>query len=274
MPTASAPELQITFAETSQEYRDFLGKFKPKKTTDDCYTPDNIFEVVLDWVVNEYKIDRDRVVRPFWPGGDYERADYSNGAVVVDNPPFSILSEIIAFYMKHDIGFFLFSPYLTNFANNRTGRLTNIICPVSLIYENGAKIPTSFITNLDKDWLVRGVPDLFAILKEIDKTNRKKQKRELPKYSYPDEVLTSAAMGYITAHGIEFGIRKGEGVFIHKLEAQDNKGKAIFGGGFLLSEKAAAERAAAERAAAEKWELSDRERLVVKSLGGRNNETD
>ena len=45
----------------------------------------------------------------------------------------------------------------------------------------------------------------------------------------------------------------------------------IFGGAFLLSERAAAERAAAERAAAERaeaevWELSDRERGIVKML--------
>ena len=36
------------------------------------------------------------------------------------------------------------------------------------------------------------------------------------------------------------------------LDAQKDKGKAIYGGGFLLSEKAAAEKAAAEKAAAEK----------------------
>ena len=54
-------------------------------------------------------------------------------------------------------------------------------------------------------------------------------------------------------------------------------GKTIFGGGLLLSEKAAAEKAAAEKAAAEKaaaekaaahiWELSERERKIVASLG-------
>ena len=58
---------------------------------------------------------------------------------------------------------------------------------------------------------------------------------------------------------------------------QCEKKKTIYGGGFLLSEKAAAEKAAAEKAAAEKaaaekvnaivWELSDREREIIKSLG-------
>ena len=56
-------------------------------------------------------------------------------------------------------------------------------------------------------------------------------------------------------------------------------GKAIFGGGLLLSdsaaaeraaaERAAAERAAAERAAAEVWELSPREREMVEYINRR-----
>lgn len=50
-------------------------------------------------------------------------------------------------------------------------------------------------------------------------------------------------------------------------------GKAIFGGGLLLSDRAAAERAAAERAAAERaaateWQLSPRELQMVAELGG------
>ena len=57
--------------------------------------------------------------------------------------------------------------------------------------------------------------------------------------------------------------------FIRKLDAQTEKGKAIFGGGFLLSEAMTAERAAAERAAAEKWTLSEREREIVKTIGRR-----
>ena len=71
------PELQITLAETNPEYAAFVEKFKPKKTTDDCYTPPNIYEVVLSWVVSRYGIDRENVMRPFWPGGDYQRETYT-----------------------------------------------------------------------------------------------------------------------------------------------------------------------------------------------------
>ena len=33
----------------NEEYQAFADKFKPKKTTDDCYTPPNIYEAVKTW---------------------------------------------------------------------------------------------------------------------------------------------------------------------------------------------------------------------------------
>ena len=60
---------QLTLADVDHEYAAFVDKFKPKKTTDDCYTPENVYEAVLGWVVKEYGIDPGNVVRPFWPGG-------------------------------------------------------------------------------------------------------------------------------------------------------------------------------------------------------------
>ena len=34
----------------SKTYEEFVEKFKPKKTTDDCYTPSEIYEVIKDCV--------------------------------------------------------------------------------------------------------------------------------------------------------------------------------------------------------------------------------
>lgn len=89
---------QITFGDVSQEYSEFVEKFKPKKTTDDCYTPANIYGVIRDWVCKEYGVDASQIIRPFKPNGDYLREDY-DGRVVVDNPPFSILTEIVKNYI-------------------------------------------------------------------------------------------------------------------------------------------------------------------------------
>ena len=73
---------------TFNDYDGFVEKFKPKKTTDDCYTPPAVYETIKNWACSEYGIDPSKVVRPFYPGGDYESFDYSGGKVVVDNPPF------------------------------------------------------------------------------------------------------------------------------------------------------------------------------------------
>jgi hypothetical protein len=94
-----------------QDYDEFVEKFKPKLTTDECYTPDSVYEAVKTWVVKEYGLDGCEVVRPFWPGGDYENLDYPDGCVVIDNPPFSILSKIKGFYNEHRVKYFLFAPH-------------------------------------------------------------------------------------------------------------------------------------------------------------------
>ena len=100
----------------SKSYEDFVEKFKPKKTTDDCYTPPLVYETVKEWACEKYGIQSDKIVRPFYPGEDYEHADYPDGCVVLDNPPFSILSKICEFYLDRNIPFFLFAPSLTAFS--------------------------------------------------------------------------------------------------------------------------------------------------------------
>lgn len=69
------------------EYDAFVEKFKPKLTTDDCYTPQLVYDAVADWTESTYGVDRACFVRPFYPGGDYENYPYKPGDVVVDNPP-------------------------------------------------------------------------------------------------------------------------------------------------------------------------------------------
>ena len=56
----------------SKTYEEFVEKFKPKKTTDDCYTPSLVYEAVKDWACEQFNIDPGKIVRPFYPGGDYE----------------------------------------------------------------------------------------------------------------------------------------------------------------------------------------------------------
>lgn len=96
-----------------ESYEEFTEKFKHRMTTDDCYTPEPVYEAVKRWAAREYGIDESSVVRPFYPGGDYEHYEYPKGCVVLDNPPFSKLKTIIKFYDEREIDYFLFAPTLT-----------------------------------------------------------------------------------------------------------------------------------------------------------------
>lgn len=247
--------------EEDNEYKEFVEKFEPKKTTDDCYTPPIVYDAIADWVAKEYDLKRENFVRPFYPGGDYQREKYKKSDVVVDNPPFSIMSEIVNFYIKKGIRFFLFAPSLTIF--NYVNKCTAICLQAGVEYENGAIVATSFLTNLeDDDIATRSIPELYAAIDKANKENIKSKRREMPKYHYPDEVVTAAMMGRWSKYGVEQDFRRSESISIDALDAQKEAGKSIYGHGLLL-----AERAAAERAAAERWELSEREKAIVKNLG-------
>lgn len=40
--------------EKFEDYEGFTAKFKPKKkTTDDCYTPPDVYKAVKDWCIKE-----------------------------------------------------------------------------------------------------------------------------------------------------------------------------------------------------------------------------
>ena len=257
-------------SEEDEEYQAFLEKFEAKKTTDDCYTPDNIYDAVKKWCIERYGLRGKKIIRPFYPGGDYQKEDYSGDCVVIDNPPFSIISEICEWYSAKGIKYFMFAPRLTLLGINR-GRENYVVTNNGILYENGAVVNTGFVTNLGKKKII-SAPDLHELVEEQNKINAMNKHRQLPRYEYPPEVLTSSMLGYMAQHGIALEIEEKHTYFIRALDSQKESGKGLFGSGFLLSEKAAAEKAAAEKAAAEKidtniWELSDREREIVKSLG-------
>ena len=246
----------------SKNYEEFIDKFKPKKTTDDCYTPPNVYNVVRDWACKEYGIDPAKIVRPFYPGGDYEHFDYQEGAVVLDNPPFSILSKICTFYLDRGIPFFLFAPSLTAFSGREnTMRMNHIICDCDIVYENGALVRTSFVTSFGSDIVAQTEPRLTKLVNDEAERLRKEKKVQLPKYTYPNHVVTAALLQRYSKYGVNFKIRKKDCAPIYSLDAQRSTGKAIFGGGLLLSD-----RAAADRAAATSWKLSDREIEQIKKL--------
>lgn len=265
---------QLRFEDLDENYKQFVEKFKPKKTTDDCYTPPHIYAAVLEFVRKEYGIGAAApIVRPFWPGGDYLREDYPEDGVVVDNPPFSILSEIVRAYQAAGVRFFLFAPYLTNFSTDCAG-VCHIITDIQITYQNGAKVNTSFLTNLDA-CLARTAP---ALTDAIEAAEAAAKPPALPVYKYPGNVITATRLGGLARYGVPVKVYPEEAAFIRGLDAQRAHGKSIFGAGYLISDTAAARMAEAEAAAeVEKrkvrgdvdgieWDLSEREQAIIDRL--------
>lgn len=201
--------------EKFNNYEAFVEKFKPKKTTDDCYTPPAVFEAVLAWVNdNVMPLDGVDILRPFYPGGDYERFQYPANAVVIDNPPFSILSKIRKFFSDRGIKYFLFAPGLTLFSSPLPDE-TFIVVGAPVIYDNGAKVPTSFCTNMYPGNVrisIRG--DLTSVINNANKSAPK----QIRKLGYPVHLITSATLDRLAKRGIMWNIQSSDVAFVRKLD--------------------------------------------------------
>lgn len=251
-----------------EDYEKFVEKFKPKKTTDDCYTPEPIYEAVLGYVNKIYPLKDKKIIRPFYPGGDYANESYPAESVVIDNPPFSIMSKILKFYVEKDVPFFLFAPHLTLFTSDYN--LSYFVTGAEVVYHNGAKVRTSFVSNMLKSAVIQGCPDLYTELKNL----QAKDVDPLPKYLYPDNVITVSKIQSLVERGVQFSMPRGEAKHCRSLEDQKKYKKGIFGSGFLISDdsaralKAAAAAAAAVAAAGSRLEfkLSDKERDIIEDL--------
>ena len=230
------------------DYDLFVEKFKPKKTTDDCYTPLEVFDVIKAWAMKEYGFTEDRIVRPFYPGGDYENFDYPSGCVVLDNPPFSILSKIVRFYVAHNIDFLLFAPHLTLFQNLFKGeKVCALVVDSDIIYENGAHVNTSFLTSMDSA-KVRTAPELRRAINDVQRKGHTK-----PILEYPRNATTSARLSIVAT--VPFHIERDECIYFKEFV----EGSA-FGGGILMTD-AVADRL--ERATEEAERERERQRLLL-----------
>ena len=217
-----------TVKEALNDYEAFLAKFEAKKTTDDCYTPRDVFEAVVDHVFDFYDLPDDTpIVRPFYPGGDYENEDYPEGCVVIDNPPFSIFSKIIDHYQKRGIKFFIFAPALTSWGTiSRRPGVTLVNAFTEVIYANGASVRTSFATNLSPDLAVQCVPELWAKLRSLlPRTNNKIITR-------PDHTLGVKELGHLARR--DYALPREQMTTKVSKGIRDN----AFGGVVLLSDQA------------------------------------
>ena len=263
----------MTREEKFNDYEGFVEKFKPKKTTDDCYTPPAVYKAVKDWACRRFGIDPNKTVRPFWPGGNYEAFNYPAGAIVLDNPPFSCLAKIIHFYQAQQIPYFLFAPALTALGYTRIGASV-LFTDSKITYHNGAVVNTAFVTSYGEN-VVEIVPDLGEAIKAAQ---RKGPDIRRTVYQYPPNLLTTQGVLALARHGVSYELPRREAMFVRGLDAMRAEGKEAFGGALLISDRAAARKTAAEKTfanpdtAAKIWELSTRERQIVKELNPKDNE--
>lgn len=254
------------------DYESYIKKFTKKNnelTTDDTYTPQDVYEAVVAYVDSICPLKDKQILRPFFPGGDYENADYPDDGVVIDNPPFSIFTEICRWYSRRKIPFFLFGPGMTIFSVLKYCSV--VVVNNRITFSNGAKVRINFATNLLGDTLVTTAVSLDKTIRECPSQNKK---ADLPKYRYryPDELLSVSDFQSIACGDVDFSVGRQEAVVVNNLDLHPKK--SPFGDHLLVSKdfaaKAAAAKVAAKRMALDDKivvELSERERKIVDELG-------
>ena len=241
-----------------QEYEEFIDKFKPRRTTDDCFTPPDVYEAVVGWLRGKGMIsDADNIVRPFCPGGDFERFGYKPEDVVVDNPPFSIMAKIRRFYAERGIHYFLFAP----FTSNPMEIDTNVVTKVTIVYDNGALVNTSFVTNMLPGIAFCASKSLRTAIENAPSQIDAKRTKKLRRIAYDDRIISPSRLGFVED---DFDIKKCEVRAVRNIG-----GYKIFGGAWLLSDRAA-ERIKAEQIKAGKETvtiaLNDADMAIINEL--------
>lgn len=259
-----------------ETYQQFIEKFKPKKTTDDCYTPPYIYETILKWVKTKYNIPNDAtILRPFKPGGNYQTEHYDANTYVIDNPPFSIRSQILKYYNAHNIKYFLFAPALTQFSTKHP-ETCHIISHTIITYENGAKVNTSFDTNLDPNKIAI-YPDLNQAITKAIREHTPQHPTHTNTHTYPTSIITSATLQKLSTHTTQdFTLTLDQLTYTRQLDQQKQENKTIYGGGYLLTPQAQQQYEQALKKAKhnqqppqkQTWQLTPREEQQRQKQGG------
>ena len=260
-----------------RDYASFVAKFTEQpKTTDDCYTPEDVYNAVVEYVGTITDMTGKCILRPFYPGGDYENAEYPDNGIVIDNPPFSMFTKIVRWYLANDVPFFLFGNGMTIMQVCKYGA-TAVIADLNLTFHNGACVRVNFATNLIPEMMAVTAPRLHNAIEACPSQN---QKIGLPKYRYPDNVISVSQLQTITNGGIEIGIPRAASITIGGLDNHPKGKSALFGDHILAAQAAAKATAqaaakaaaqAAEKAAAQAAEripipLSEREIKIISTL--------
>ena len=241
-----------------RDYESYVAKFvEGPNTTDDTFTPRDIYEAVVEYVGTVVDLSDKVILRPFYPGGDYENAEYPDNGVVIDNPPFSLFMKIVRFYVARDIPFFLFGPGLTIASCCKF--CTAVVIGEGIRFENGAVVKCNFASNLYGDVMMTTAPYLDKLIKQCKSQDARVN---LPKYEYPDNVVSVSDMQTIARGGVTFEVTRQEGAIIRALD--NHPGRGLFGDHILTNAAKAAAKAAALNIIP--IQLSYREQRIIERL--------
>ena len=270
MPVVKRPTRGSQSSIVFHDYESFLAKFADSpKTTDDCFTPQDVYQAVVDYVGTIIDMSDKVVLRPFFPGGDYENAEYPYNGIVIDNPPFSMFLPIVKFYTARKIPFFLFGPGMTIVW---ASKYCTVLCiNNNIVFENGANVACNFASNLFGDTVAMTAPRLSQAIAACPSQNITQKNAQ---YAYPDNMLCVSDLQAICKGGIDFAVSRSETHMIDKMDLHPKKCN-IFGTRFLVSDdvverkkKALAMSKEAQDNAANfvNIQLSERERRIIERL--------
>lgn len=162
----------------------------------------------------------------FIQGGDYQKHKYKDSDIVVDNPPFSITSQILDYYLNNNIKFFLFCDGKTMPCRLANKRKLCIICTdAQIVYENGAQVYTGFVTNLEDE----------IGIKITNRVLGHNEKEDSHNYINPYQYITFKEISALNRINTEMEIEHKNFKYVKGLK----NGTGTYGGGVIVSDKIA-----------------------------------
>lgn len=239
--------VEIISNKSEEMYKYCVTNGRNINSTDECYTPPAVYDTVLDYAVERYRLQGKHIVRPFIPGGDYQKYAYDENDVVVDNPPFSMTTKITKWYIDHNIPFFLFvnGLYGVSLSRGLHGKATVIVTNAQVsFYNKGSekRIRLGFVTNMEpKNIIIRGDATL------TNKLNGLVDKKSFKRFHYPDNFLKNNDILAALQRNVELKLTTDNCLFednldYHKAQMHATSQRMdVFGGGYLVNDKLYAE---------------------------------
>lgn len=266
--------VEIISTESEKMYKYCVTNGRNINTIDECYTPPAVYDTVLDYAVERYNLQDKHVVRPFIPGGDYQKYVYDKNDVVIDNPPFSMTTKIAKWYINHDIPFFLFinGQYAVSLSRGVHGKATVIATNANASFyhkPNNKVIKLGFVTNLEPKNIV-----LHGDVALTDKLNDLAKKKALNKFKYPKNIIRNSDVLTAIHRGVELKLTTNNCLFEDRLDYhKEHKLSGVVGGCYLVDDNVYNEyKAAMEKVPPHTHHvvLSEREKAIIEKLNKRS----